>query len=118
MKLVFSPKFSYNGTSISLAQTARYSHWGASLGRFGNRPMVVGGSGNKKVERRAGNTWAANWDRLDDFPFVTHYIEFYSMINFNEHLYLFGLFLFNQQLAIFNLLSNLINNIYLRRSRR
>jgi len=49
---------------------------------------------------------------LDDFPFVTTRISGYSMVNFNEYLYLFGMFLFNHKLAIFNLLF-LFNKQYL-----
>ena len=48
---------------------------------------------NKKVEERRNGVW----ETLDDFPFVNDYISDYSMVNFNEDLYLFGLFLFNQK---------------------
>ena len=73
-----------------------------------NRPIAVGGLGNgvgglrnnTKVEEQRNGVW----QMLDDFPFVTTRILGYSMVNFNEDLYLFGMFLFNQKLAIFNLL--------------
>ena len=72
--------------------------------------MAVGDgwTGNKKVEEQRNGVW----QKLDDFPFVNRYISYYSMVNFNGDLYLFGLFLFNQKLAIFNLSFILINNIF------
>ena len=63
---------------------------------------------NKKVEERRNGVWQT----LEDFPFVNEFIYGYSMVNFNGDLYLFGLFLFNQKLAIFNLLFFLIKNIF------
>ena len=72
--------------------------------------MAVGDgyTGHKKVEEGRNGVWQT----LDDFPFVNDNICCYSMVNFNEDLYLFGTFLFNQKLVNLNLLFILINNIF------
>ena len=89
--------------TVTTEPWARYDHYQTSLGRFENRPMAVGGTSpgyHRKVEELRNGVWRT----LDDFSFVNQYIIKHSMVNFNEDLYLFGMFLFNQKLAIFNLL--------------
>ena len=67
------------------------------MGRFENRPIAVGSysRNNKKVEERRNGVWQT----LGDFPFVNSYINGYSMVSYNEELYLFGMFSFNLKFA-------------------
>ena len=58
-----------------------------------------GSSRHNKVEERRNGVW----QKLDDFPFVNDYIYYSSTVNFNDELYLFGMFLFYLKLAILNL---------------
>ena len=85
-------KPSYDGNSVTLAPSSEYNHYGTSLGRFQNIPIIVGGSNNqfsatKKVEELNSNLI---WDTLADFPFVEKSIFYYSMVTFQDSLFLFG----------------------------
>ena len=64
---------------------------------------------NKKVEAQQRN---GVWQTLDDFPFVADWIYGYSMVNFNDELYIFGMVLFNLKLAILNSPFFLINSVF------
>ena len=60
-----------------------------SLGNIDNIPIVVGHSSStngKKVEALQAGIWIG----LSDFPIVEERIFGYSMVNFNDTLYLFG----------------------------
>ena len=63
-------------------------HYLTALGNYKNRPVAVGGisPNNKKVEIYEDGEWV----NLDDFPFVSSSIFFYSTVSFGEECYLFG----------------------------
>ena len=92
-KVLFCIKqqFSYQNNTVSSAPSSTYEHYLTSLGRFDNRPIAVGGYSpflNKKVEELRKGVWRT----LNDLPFVEKQIYSYSMVTFNEMLYLFGRF--------------------------
>ena len=84
--------FSYDGNTVSMASSANYDHQQTSLGRLQNTPIAVGGyfPYNKKVEAIE----TGSWRELADFPLVEKSISQYSMVTFNDSLYLFGKFYF------------------------
>jgi len=54
---------------------------------------IVVGSGepeNRKIEEIEVSTMNS-WVDMHDFPFTSDYIYGYSMVDFNGHLYLFGM---------------------------
>ena len=91
-QISFESKFSYQGNVVSSAPSSTYEHYATSLGRFENRPMAVGSYPNKKLEERRNGFWLP----LNDFPFVNRYIAYYSTVNFNKALYLFGIRFFSE----------------------
>ena len=88
---IYKQNFSYDGNTVSMAPSSNYDHAETSLGRLHNTPIAVGDAYyNKKVEALE----TGSWSELADFPFVTDYIYKYSMVTFNNSLYLFGKFVF------------------------
>ena len=90
--MCFKFYFSYDGNMVTSAPSANYNHWGTSIGRLHNTPIVVGHAaptnGNKVEALLAGR-----WTVLSDFPFANQLMD-YSMVNFKGALYLFGKLLF------------------------
>ena len=110
-KCVLSLIFSYDGYKVTSGPSANYDHYRTSIGPLQNIPIAVGGSsvnpkaaymyakgdpragdydkavssGNNKVEALISGKWTV----LSDFPFVDK-ISLYSMVNFNDALYVFG----------------------------
>jgi len=78
---------SFKDNSVTSLPSANHDHQETSLGKHNNRPVAVGsGFGNKKVEEFYNGIWYS----LADFPFAEYYIYRYSMVTFNDELYLFG----------------------------
>ena len=83
---------SYDGNEIAGAPSTIHDHSFTSLGRLRNTPVAVGCDYplNKKVEALQ----TGYWNELADFPFVDNRIDShifgYSMVTFNDSLYLFG----------------------------
>ena len=77
--------FKYDGKTVSTAPSSNYEHVYTSLGRLQNTPIAVGGY-KKKVEALQ----AGSWSELADFPFVEINIYSYSMVTFDETLFIFG----------------------------
>ena len=77
-----------------------FDHFKTSLGNFKNTPIAVGGYGtkhdNKKVEQHKNGVWT----RLEDLPIADTNIFRYSMVTFNEELYLFGRLSFHLKFSI------------------
>lgn len=74
------------------APWSNYDHPATALGRLQNTPIAVGklsSSGGDKVEALI----AGRWRVLADFPFA-NMISYYSMVNLNDVLYLFGKFIY------------------------
>ena len=68
-----------------------YDHYMTSLGRYDNTAIAVGSGSlpyNLKVEERRNGIWSTS----KDFPFAKTYIKLYSMVTYDENLYLFGMF--------------------------
>ena len=88
------PVLSYDGVNILQEASATTYHTYAKLGYYKNLAVVVGSrntdyssdNNQKSVEILSENSWL----RLDDFPFVASYIYSYSMVTFENVLYLFG----------------------------
>ena len=81
--------FSYDGNVVITAPSSNYDHFVTSLGKIHNIPIAVGHNSNtngKKVEALQ----VGKWNVLSDYPFVEEYIRSYSMVNFQDVLYLFG----------------------------
>ena len=93
--------FSFDGNRVSTVPSSNYEHYVTSLGRLQNTPIVVGGDHpkNKKVEVLQ----SGSWKELADFPFVDEAINSYSMVTFEDSLYLFGSFCFRFHNSIYNL---------------
>ena len=76
---------------MSSEPSANYNHHFTSLGRLKNTPIAVGH--NSKRNGYHGNKVEAllegKWTALADFP-IAGGINQYSMVNFNDVLYLFG----------------------------
>ena len=96
MKYVLSFIFSYDGHTVKTASSSHYAHYRTSIGLLHNTPIVVGSnsyargfSGHKKVEAFQNGKWTL----LSDFPFEKTRLFDYSMVNFKNALYLFGLFI-------------------------
>ena len=89
---------SSDGETVSTAPSSNYDHMDTSLGRVQNTPIVVGSGSykstpNKKVEALE----RGRWSELANFPFVDTHISHYSMVTFEDSLYLFGKFCFFSQ---------------------
>jgi len=88
---------SFNGNSVSTYITANNAHAYTSLGQFRNIPVALGDPSNKKMEVLQ----TGKWSELADFPFVEESIRYYSFVNFDNALYLFGkIFILNYKLKI------------------
>ena len=74
---------------ISIVESSTYEHHRTSLGRFENTPIAVGSQSpyNIKVEKKRSS---GEWKELEDFPFASYGIYGYSMLTFDNALYLFG----------------------------
>ena len=67
--------------------SGNYSHDQTSIGVYQNTAIVVGGCcGNKKVEKFTDSSF----ETIDDFNFVNEMIYYYSMVNLDGELFLFG----------------------------
>ena len=71
---------------MKTAPSSNYDHFATSLGKIENTPIAVGHIAGKKVEALQ----AGKWNVLSDYPFVESRISEYSMVNFQDALYLFG----------------------------
>jgi len=70
---------------------AAYNHRIASIGRVGQSLFVIGGDGNA-VQRNRGMEEFINdeWVVRGDFPYASEYYNEYSMVGFDNALYVFG----------------------------
>ena len=95
--------FSYNGTMVEYQSSSAHEHHATSLGNYKNKAMAIGSElpSNKIVETMSGN----QWEQLEDFPFVEEYISVYSIVTFQEDLFLFGKRSFN---SVYNMRTNVL----------
>ena len=80
--------FSFDGSTITVEQSAKNSHYTVSMGNLRNTPFAVGGrsSNNKIVEAKFFDEWIV----LGEFPFAETYYQQYSTLTFQDELYYIG----------------------------
>jgi len=78
----------FDGSTTKTEPAANYQHYQTSLGSWSNVPVSIGGytPNIKNVEHFENGAWMVK----EDFPFVTTYISSYSVVSFENALFLFG----------------------------
>jgi hypothetical protein len=78
---------SFDGKTILEEPSANYDHGFTSLGIYDGSPFALGDgmSENKEVEK-----FKSSWTSIGQFPFVFEWIAWYSTVNLDNVLFIFG----------------------------